>query len=57
MQTPKTAGVHIANSLFALAFEVLAPDYLDRYQPARCRPVVDAEAELGTTQELVAVTQ
>ena len=55
MQTPKTAGVHITDSLFALAFEVLAPDYLDRYQPAHCRPVVDAEDELDTTQELQAV--
>jgi len=44
---------HITNSLFAPAFELLAPDYLDRHLPPEFRKVEgDDGLDLADTQEL-----
>lgn len=51
MQTPnQTHGVHILDSIFAVAFEALAPDYLDRYQPADVRPIPENDGDWSILQ-------
>jgi hypothetical protein len=47
---------HITNSLFADAFDLIAPDYLDRHLPPEARKIEGVEElDLADTQELEAV--